>query len=164
RLEAAVESGRIPFDPLRSNRGEFHAFFLLSLIGVVVICNANDLIWLVLALELTSLPPYIMVAIGRPSRRAQEAPVRHFVLCVMAAAMCLYGFALLCGATGSMILTEMRDAFARQAASGGAGGAGGVSQIGIVGMILAILGISFKIAAAPMHFYAADVYEGAAAP
>src|SRR4029450_12889565 len=68
RLEAAVESGRIPFDPLRSNRGEFHAFFLLSLMGVMLICNANDLIWLFLALELTSLPTYIMVAMSRGSR------------------------------------------------------------------------------------------------
>ena len=67
RLEAAVDAGRIAFDPLRSNRGEFHAFFLLSLIGVMLVCNANDLIWLFLALELTSLPTYIMVAVSRPS-------------------------------------------------------------------------------------------------
>src|SRR5262245_65062710 len=76
----------------------------------------------------------------------------------MAAAMFLFGFALLYGATGSMILIEMRTSFELQARNGG------VSQLGIVGMILAVLGISFKIAAAPMHFYAADVYEGAAAP
>jgi NADH-quinone oxidoreductase subunit N len=158
RLEAAVDSGRVGFDPIRANRGEFYAFFLLSLIGVMLVCNANDLIWLFLALELTSLPTYIMVAISRGSRRAQEAAVKYFFLGAMAAAMFLYGFALLYGATGTMVLTEMHSAFKLQLA------AGAISPIGIVGMILALLGISFKIAAAPMHFYAPDVYEGAASP
>lgn len=157
RLEAAVESGRVAFDPIRANRGEFYAFFLLSLIGVMLVANANDLIWLFLALELTSLPTYIMVAISRGSRRAQEAAVKYFFLGAMAAAMFLYGFALLYGSTGTLVLTEIRDAFALQAANGG------INLIGIVGMILALLGIAFKIAAAPLHFYAADVYEGAAA-
>ena len=94
RMEAAVASGRIAFDPMRANRGEFFAFFMLSLIGVMLTCNANDLIWLFLSLELTSLPTYIMVAISRPSRRAQEAGVKYFFLGAMATAMFLYGFAL----------------------------------------------------------------------
>lgn len=159
RLESAVAAGRVAFDPLRANRGEFYAFFLLSLIGVMLVCNANDLIWLFLALELTSLPTYIMVGISRPSRRAQEAAVKYFFLGALAAAIFLYGFALLYGSTGTIILSEMQAAFAAQA-----GTPQGVNTIGIVGMILAVLGIAFKIAAAPMHFYVADVYEGAAAP
>ncbi len=159
RLELAVETGRVKFDPIRANRGEFHAFFLLSLTGVMLICNANDLIWLFLALELTSLPTYIMVAMSRGSRRAQEAAVKYFFLGAMATAMTLYGFSLLYGATGSMLLSDMQAAFQHQAMS-----TAGVSKNGIVGMVLAILGLSFKIAAAPMHFYAPDVYEGAASP
>jgi NADH-quinone oxidoreductase subunit N len=159
RMESAVDAGRVSFDPIRANRGEFFAFFLLSLIGVMLICNANDLIWLFLALELTSLPTYIMVGVSRPSRRAQEAAVKYFFLGALAAAVFLYGFALLYGATGSMVLTEMHSAFQQQLASGK-----GINSIGIVGMILALLGVSYKIAAAPMHFYAPDVYEGAASP
>jgi NADH-quinone oxidoreductase subunit N len=158
RMEHDVDTGRVSFDPLRASRGEFYAFFLLSLIGVMLVCNSNDLIWLFLALELTSLPTYIMVAVSRSSRRAQEASVKYFFLGAMAAAMFLYGFALLYGSTGTIVLTEMRDAFAEQHA------AGGINLLGVVGMLLAILGIAFKIAAAPMHFYAADVYEGAASP
>jgi len=73
--------------------------------------------------------------------------------------MFLYGFALLYGATGTLVLTEMRDAFAESRAE-----TGGIGLLGTVGIILAILGICYKIAAAPMHFYAADVYEGAASP
>ena len=75
RLEADVDAGRLSFDPLRTSRGEFYAFFLLSLIGVMLCCNANDLIWLFLALELASLPTYIMRAISRASSKAQEASV-----------------------------------------------------------------------------------------
>ncbi len=159
RLDAAVEAGRTTFDPMRVNRGEYFAFFLLSLIGVMLVCNANDLIWLFLALELTSLPTYVMVAMSRGSRRAQEAAVKYFFLGALAAGIFLYGFALLYGATGTVVLTEMRDVLAIQR-----GSPDGINLIGIVGMILAILGVSFKIAAVPMHFYVADVYEGAASP
>ncbi len=161
RYEAAVESGRTRFDPIRANRGEFYSFFLLSLTGVMLCCNANDLIWLFLALELTSLPTYIMVAISRPPRVAQEAAVKYFFLGALAAAMFLYGFALLYGATGTIVLTEMRDVLMEQRLLSDTGNLG---FVGTVGMILALLGIAFKLAAAPLHFYAADVYEGAASP
>ncbi|MCH8165625.1 MAG: NADH-quinone oxidoreductase subunit N [Planctomycetes bacterium] len=155
-LEQAVASGRARFDPIRVSRGEYFVFFLLSLIGVMLVCNANDLIWLFLALELTSLPTYVMVAISRPSRRALEAAVKYFFLGAMSAAIFLYGLALLYGSTGTIVLTEMRDAFAEQAATGG------LNRLALVGMVLALLGVSYKIVAVPMHFYAADVYEGAA--
>ncbi len=157
-LEDALKSGRARFDPLRMSRGEYFAFFMLSLIGAMLVCNANDLIWLFLALELTSLPTYIMVAISRTSPKAQEAAVKYFFLGAMAAAIFLYGFALLYGSTGTLVLTEMREVLARQAAGDG------LDKLAIVGVILAVLGISYKIAAVPMHFYAADVYEGAASP
>ena len=157
-LEDALKSGRARFDPIRLCRGEYFAFFLLSLIGAMLVCNANDLIWLFLALELTSLPTYIMVAISRPSPKAQEAAVKYFFLGALAAALFLYGFALLYGSTGTIELTAMRVEFARQVADGG------LNRLAIVGMIIALLGVSFKIVAVPMHFYAADVYEGAASP
>lgn len=158
RLEAAFASGRASFDPIRVNRGEFYAFFLLSMTGLMLVTTASDLIWLFLALELTSLPTYIMIAMSRASRKAQEAAVKYFFLGAMATATFLYGFALLYGASGTLILTEMRDIFAYQAASEGLG------VLAVLGLILAILGIAYKIAAAPMHFYAPDVYEGAASP
>ena len=156
RYERMVDAGRTTFNAMRVNRGEFFVFFLLSLIGVMLVANANDLIWLFLALELSSLPTYVMVAMSRQSRQAQEAAIKYFFLGAMATAMFLYGFALLYGSTGTIILTEMQAAFSEQAA------AGGVNYLAIVGMILALLGVCFKIAAFPMHLYVADVYEGAA--
>jgi NADH-quinone oxidoreductase subunit N len=100
-----------------------------------------------------------MVAISSPARRAQEAAVKYFFLGAMAAAMFLFGFALLYGSTGTIVLTGMREAFEQQILK-----TGGIDLIGTVGMVLAVLGIGYKLAAAPMHFYAADVYEGAASP
>jgi len=155
-LESAFASGRATFDAIRVTRGEFYAFFLLSLMGVMLVCNANDLIWLFLALELTSLPTYVMVATGRSRRIAQEAAVKYFFLGAVSAAIFLFGFAMIYGSTGSIVLTEIRASFAEQAA------AGDVNSFGVMGIIIALLGLCFKIAAAPMHFYAADVYQGAA--
>lgn len=159
QLESAFASGRAAFDPIRVTRGEFYAFFLLSIIGVMLCCNANDLIWLFLALELTSLPTYVMVAIARSRRRSHEAAVKYFFLGALAAAMFLFGFAFLYGASGTIVLGEMASVFAAQKAS-----PEGLSTFAIIGLVLSLLGICFKIAAAPMHFYAADVYEGAASP
>jgi NADH-quinone oxidoreductase subunit N len=158
RYEAAVREGRTGFDPLRVVRGEYHAFLLLSLAGTMLIANANDLIWLFLAIELSSLPTYVMVALGRGTRRNQEAAIKYFFLGAMSSATFLYGFALLYGATGTLSLTGMRDVFAEQAAGDG------IPLFGQLGMVLSIIGLCFKITAVPMHFYAPDVYQGAPTP
>ncbi|MBX3355198.1 MAG: NADH-quinone oxidoreductase subunit N [Phycisphaeraceae bacterium] len=155
RLEESIARGRSPFDPVRVLRGEYHAFLLLSVSGAMLLASASDLIWLFLALELSSLPTYVMVAISRGTRRAQEAAVKYFFLGAMAAAMVLYGFALLYGSTGTLRLVDMHSVFSAQIA------AGGVDGLAIIGAALVILGLTFKITAVPMHFYAPDVYEGA---
>jgi len=154
--EQQIASGRIPFNPLRTNRAEFYAFFLFSLTGVMLCASADDLIWLFLALELTSLPTYIMVTIsqtGRAGAKAQEAGVKYFFLGALGAAVFLYGFALLYGATGTTSLPAMAHIFDES-----------ISSLAILGMLLALIGVGFKIAAVPMHLYTPDVYEGAAAP
>ena len=158
RMEEAIEAGRARFDPLRVIRGEFFAFFLLSLTGAMLVCNANDLIWMFLALELASLPTYVMVALSRRGMKPQEAAFKYFFLGAVSAALFLYGFALLYGGTGTIVLVEIQDVLTEQAQ------AGDLSSLAILGMILALLGIGFKMASVPMHFYAPDVYEGAAAP
>jgi NADH-quinone oxidoreductase subunit N len=150
--EAAVAAGRRAFDPLRSNRAEFYSFYLFSLTGLMLCAGADDLIWLFLALELTSLPTYIMVSISNARNRAREAGVKYFFLGAMGAAVFLYGFALLYGGTGSTNLNEIHEHFREH----------GVNNIAMAGLLLSILGMGFKIAAVPMHFYTADVYEGAA--
>ncbi len=156
--EAATGRGGV-FDPAGVMRGEFFAFFLLSLCGAMLCAGAEDLVWLFLALELTSLPTYVMVATSRDRAGAQESAVKYFFLGAMAAAVFLYGFALIYGATGSTQYDQIAAFVHAQSASGQA-----LPPLFIVGLVLAVVGVSFKIAAVPMHFYAADVYQGAAGP
>jgi len=97
-----------------------------------------------------------MVAMSRWSRVGQEAAMKYFFLGALSAALMLYGFALMYGATGTFVLSDMMLAFAEQRV------AGSVTLFGQIGLLLAILGLCYKIAAAPMHLYAPDVYQGAA--
>jgi len=156
--EASAASGK-PFDPSEMMRGEFFAFFLFSLAGAMLCAGADDLVWLFLSLELTSLPTYVMVAITRDRAQAQEAAVKYFFLGAMAAAVFLYGFTLIYGATGFTQYPQIASYIHAQASS-----PTGLPPLLVTGIVLAVVGISFKIAAVPMHFYTADVYQGAAIP
>jgi NADH-quinone oxidoreductase subunit N len=149
--EAQIASGKRVFNPLRSNRAEFYAFFLFSMTGLMLCASADDLIWLFLALELTSLPTYIMVTISTHRNKSREAGVKYFFLGALGAAIFLYGFAMIYGGSGSTNLNEIGAHWRTH----------GVDTISMMGVLLALVGLSFKIAAVPMHYYAADVYEGA---
>lgn len=156
RQSISAESSKV-FDPGNCVRGEFYCFFLLSVTGVMLTAGATDLVWLFLALELTSLPTYVMIATSRDRLVAQESAIKYFFLGALSAAVFLYGFAMIYGATG---FTEFGQIAAAVAEMPG----GQPSQLMILGLVLSILGLCFKIAAVPMHVYAADVYEGAATP
>ena len=157
-VERQISSGAGAFDPVRVIQGEFYAFLLLSLCGGMLICHATDLVWLFLAFELCSLPTYVLVAIGRGADRSMEAAIKYFFLGAMSTATMLFGFAMLYGATGTLELSAMSEAFQLQSQTTGIG------SVAIVGVLLAVIGICFKLAAVPMHFYAPDVYEGASNP
>ena len=148
-----------PDRAVRGFHGEFFAFFLLSLTGAMLCAGAGDLAWLFLALELTSLPTYVLVATARNRQVSQEAAVKYFFLGAFAAATFLYGFALIYGATGSTEFTHIRASAIASVQE-----TGGLPPLMTAGLVLSILGICFKISAVPMHFYVADVYQGAATP
>ncbi len=153
------------FIPGLVSRGEFYGFFLLSLVGAMLCVGADDLIWLFLALELTSLPTYVMVSIARERIEAPEAGVKYFFLGAFAAAIFLYGFTLLYGATGTTMFVPFGGEAPQGAATINAYFASNeVSAIGMLGLLLSVVGICFKVAAVPMHAYVADVYQGAATP
>ncbi|MEM1165816.1 MAG: NADH-quinone oxidoreductase subunit N [Planctomycetota bacterium] len=168
-LERSFQSGRQAFEAIRTNRGEFYAFFLFSLCGLMLCASADDLIWLFLALELTSLPTYVMVAISTARTRSQEAGVKYFFLGAFGAATFLLGFAMLYGLAGTTLLfgdagvpTVMTALLDMREASATAEAAGGIGTLATIGLVLSVIGLCFKIAAVPMHFYTADVYQGAA--
>lgn len=157
-LEAAVDRGA-KFEPIRATRAEFYSFLLFSLTGVMLCAGSTDLIFLFLALELTSLPTYVMVSISTARNRSMEAGVKYFFLGALGAAMFLYGFALIYGATGTTNLGDIAAAFQTQAQS-----TGSINPLGMVGLVIALIGVMFKVAAVPMHYYTPDVYQGAASP
>jgi NADH-quinone oxidoreductase subunit N len=156
-FEAGVSRGKV-YDAIRATRAEFYSFFLFSLTGLMLCAGADDLIWLFLALELTSLPTYVMVTISTARNRSLEAGVKYFFLGALGAAIFLYGFAMIYGGTGSTNLMTIQSVLQAQSA------AGGINTIAMLGLILAVIGMCFKIAAVPMHFYTPDVYQGAASP
>jgi NADH-quinone oxidoreductase subunit N len=136
--------------PAENERGELYAMILFSLCGVLLTGVADDLVLLFLAIELVSVPTYILVSIGRSQIQAQEAGVKYFFLGALAAALMVYGFSFLYGATGSTAMTGVT-----------LDPRGGYATLGLV---LAFAGLAFKITAVPFHAYAADVYQGAASP
>ncbi len=141
--------------------GEFFALMLMSLAGIFLVASANDLILLFLGIELASIPTYILVSISRPIPVAQEAGVKYFFLGAMAAALMLFGFSYLYGSTGLINLNEIAEKFAAARVGAGAAQWTAWEQVAV---LLLVAGFSFKIAAVPLHFYAGDVYQGAATP
>ncbi len=144
-------------------RGEFLALILYSLAGVLLVASANDLILLFLALELVSIPTYVLIGLSRRAIQAQEATGKYFFLGAFAAAITLYGFSFLYGASGTMRMfgslapgASIRAALSQPDAMADA--------VVLLGLALSLAGLAFKIAAVPLHFYVADVYQGAAAP
>jgi NADH-quinone oxidoreductase subunit N len=148
--------------PLPHERGEYFCMLLLSLAGIDLVAMAEDLVVLFLAIELVSVPTYILVALSRNDVRSSEAGMKYFFLGALAAGVLAYGFSFIYGATGStsLLLTAggMSGILDVVQSSGMAGG------LLTIGLVLSIGALAFKIAAVPLHFYAPDVYAGAGTP
>jgi NADH-quinone oxidoreductase subunit N len=147
--------------------GEFFALLLLSISGIFIVAGANDIILLFLGIELASIPTYIMVSVSRPLPMAQEAGVKYFFLGAMSAAIMLFGFSYLYGTTGATNITDITARFAStlQYPTGKHYYPVAVfTPWQMLAALLIIAGLAFKMAAVPLHFYAADVYQGAATP
>jgi NADH-quinone oxidoreductase subunit N len=134
---------------------EVPALMLLALSGMMVLAAARDLLFVFLGIELMSLAVYVLAGVQRRSARGTEAAIKYFLLGSIASAFLLYGIALLFGATGSTRLGDIARWIADHPAGGGLVPAG-------LGLLL--VGLAFKVAAAPFHVWTPDVYEGAPPP
>ena len=135
--------------------GEFYALLLFSVAGMMFMAGTGELITIYIALELTSIPLYVMAGMIRGSTRSSEAAVKYVLLGAMSSAILLYGFALLYGLTGTTDLLGIANSF-RSFADG--------NFAVMVADILVIAGFGFKISAVPFHMWAPDIYEGAPTP
>lgn len=146
--------------PTASERGEFFSMMLFSITGLMITGAADDLLVLFLALELTSIPTYIMVALSQRNQKAVEAATKYFYLGAFSAAIMAYGFCFLFGVSGTTLLSASIEAVQLALAAPGTL----AHALATFGLVLGIGGVLFKVAAFPLHFYIADVYQGASSP
>jgi NADH-quinone oxidoreductase subunit N len=140
------------------DRSEFFPLLLFSTVGAMALAAAADLLTLFVALETMSLGVYCMIGLRRGSTRATEAALKYFLLGSFAAALMLFGGALLYGATGHTDLVGI----GRELATGARGGNSG--PLALVGIVLVLVGLAFKVSAVPFHMWTPDAYEGAPTP
>jgi NADH-quinone oxidoreductase subunit N len=136
--------------------GEFYSLLLFSVTGMMLMASTGELITIYIALELTSIPLYVMAGMIRASERSAEAAVKYVLLGAMSSAILLYGFALLYGLTGTTDLKGIADAFAHSLDQG--------NLLVLIADVLILAGFGFKISAVPFHMWAPDIYEGAPTP
>ncbi len=136
-------------------RGEFYVLLVLSAFGAMVLSASTDLLSLFIGLETMSLGVYCMVAFRRSSPRAAEGGMKYFLLGSFAAAIFLFGAALLYGATGHTDFDGIGKAIAEGTSS---------ARFVLLGMVLVLIGLAFKVSAVPFHMWTPDAYEGAVTP
>ncbi|MBI1350462.1 MAG: NADH-quinone oxidoreductase subunit NuoN [Actinomycetales bacterium] len=135
---------------------EIWPFLLFSVTGMLAFIAANDLLMMFVALEVMSLPLYLLAGMARRRRLlSQEAALKYFLLGAFSSAFFLYGAAMLYGYSGSVGLVEIADTLSGKTAEG---------TLVFIGVALLTVGLLFKIAAVPFHQWAPDAYQGAPTP
>ena len=142
--DSYLERENLPF-------AEFYALLLFATAGMGVLASARELLTAFIGLELSSISSYILAGFRRDSTKSSEASLKYFLLGSFATAFFLYGIALVYGATGTTNLSRMDDADPG-------------SSLLKLGLSLILIGIGFKVAAAPFQIWTPDVYEGAPTP
>ncbi len=140
---------------MKIERGEYYVLLMFSTSGMMLMAGAYDLIIVFLALELLSIPLYILVGFARPRVESEESSLKYFLLGAFASAFVLYGIALVYGATARTDLLGISQLVTEGTANAG---------LFIAGAALVLVGFGFKVAAAPFHRWVPDVYQGAPSP
>jgi NADH-quinone oxidoreductase subunit N len=132
-------------------RGEYYSLLLFSICGMMLMSVANDLIVVFLALELLSIPLYVLAGFARPKLESEEASLKYFLMGAFAGGFVVFGIALIFGATGT---TNLSSIFASIGSS--------TTNLPLltVGAALILVGFGFKVAAVPFHMWTPDVYHG----
>jgi len=146
-------SGNLP-DIRQETKAEYYLFLTLSVLGLTMLVSSVEVLSLIIALELSSFPLYLMVAMRRErdgQRVQMESAIKYVMFGVAANGIMFFGFSYLFGLTGSTHLPEM---FAKLAPIAG-------TPLAIVGLSMAFCGFYYKLAIFPFHFWTPDVYQGA---
>lgn len=136
--------------------GEMHVLICFATAGMMILAAGRDLMVIFLGIEIMSVAVYVLAGMNRRSAKAAEASLKYFLLGAFATGFLLYGMALVYGATGATQLTEISERIL--------GFALGDHPMLVVGVGLLTIGLAFKVALAPFHMWAPDVYDGAPTP
>lgn len=133
---------------------EYPVLILLACLGMMLMVSAHDMLALYMGLELQSLALYVLAAFQRDNARSSEAGLKYFVLGGLSSGLLLFGISLIYGMTGTTNFTALNLFFSKGLQSGEA----------YTALVFVVAALGFKIAAAPFHMWAPDVYEGAPTP
>ncbi|GAB3822499.1 NADH-quinone oxidoreductase subunit N [Pontibacter rugosus] len=139
-------------DKADSNLAEYYSLLLFSLVGAIMMVSYENLLMLFIGIEILSIAMYVLAGSDKTSLRSNEAALKYFLMGSFFTGIMLFGIVMIYGATGTFNITEIG---AVQVAADGL-----MSTMFVIGLLLLIIGISFKISAAPFHFWAPDVYDG----
>ena len=132
---------------------EYYGLLVSSILGMVVMSSARDLVTIFVALELLSIPAYLMATWRKRDLRSNEAGLKYYLMGVFASAIFLYGMSLLYGISGETVLHRIGTAIS-----------GDESAVASLAIVFVIAGFAFKVSAVPFHTWAPDTYEGAPTP
>jgi NADH-quinone oxidoreductase subunit N len=144
----SVQDRRVP-------AGETYFLLLSSFAGMVTLAASRDLLLLVLALEVVSLPGFVLAGLRRSDPRSAEAALKFFLISVLSTAVMLYGISLVYGVTGSVQLQKVSAALSRPELR---------QPVTAAAFALVVVGFAFKVSAVPFHTWAPDTYTGAPVP
>jgi len=135
--------------------GEYYTLLLASVLGMVVMASARDLVTIFVALELLSIPAYLLAGWRKRALTGNEAGLKYYLMGVFATAVMLYGMSLVYGGTGTTLLAGIGAQI---------NGSFGDTPVAAVGIVFILVGFGFKVSAVPFHNWAPDTYEGAPVP
>ena len=139
-----------------SHPGEYYGILLFSILGMMLMTAAGELLTAYISLELLSFSLYVLVSFGRNNPKSNEAGIKYILLGAFASALLLYGISQVYGMLGTTRFSEIQAVLAFEPSP--------LNPALLVGLALIVAGLGFKVAAVPFHMWAPDVYEGAPTP
>lgn len=146
--------------PDREDGADFYTLILGATLGMCLMASANHLLMVFMAVEMASVPSYVLAGLLKGRKASSEAALKYAVYGAGTAGIMLYGISLLGGLLGTCHLPSMAAELARVVDAGPA--SGNIMVLALGGLMLAV-GLAFKLSAVPFHFWCPDVFEGAAA-
>ncbi len=142
------------FTEIRTYQGEYYFLLLSSFIGMLLMASARDLVMIFLALEMVSVPGFVMATLRKFDLRSNEGALKFFLIGVLSIVVLLFGLSIVYGFTGTTNLAGIAEALSGME----------TQPLLLASILFVLVGFGFKISAVPFHFWAPDTYEGSPIP